>query len=292
MYYFVYGFLYLISLLPLGILYIFSDGLYGLVYYIIGYRKSVVMNNLQFAFPEKNEHERIIICKKFYKNLIDTYIETIKFISVSKKFIKKRFDFDGSIINNITDNGQRCQAHLGHNFNWELAIIGVPLYCNAPYLDIYMPINNSIFDRLIFKIRSQTGAVLLSAHDVNKGMLPYRNVPYLISLVADQNPPDPSRAIWFNFLGRPAPFMKGPEVSARRGNIPVVFCHITKKRRGYYRGHSFLATTTPKELEDGELTNMYVKHLEKTIREQPDMWLWSHRRWKHNWKEEYGPVRN
>jgi KDO2-lipid IV(A) lauroyltransferase len=291
MFHLVYGLLYLISLLPFAVLYIISDIFYLFIYYVIGYRKDVVMMNLKFAFPEKTEKERTDICKRFYKNLVDTYIETIKFISISPEAIKKHFEFDGTIINKINAERKRCQAHLGHNFNWELAIIAVPLYCNSTYIDIYLPIDNKFFDRLLFKIRSRTGAVLINAHEVNKGMLPFRNVPYLISLVADQNPPNPSRAIWFNFLGRPAPFMKGAEVSAKRGNIPVVFCHITKLRRGYYKGHTSLATTNPVELPDGELTRMYVKHLEATIKEQPDMWLWSHRRWKHQWKEEYGPVK-
>src|SRR6187431_2879828 len=119
MYYFVYGLLWLISLLPFRILYFISDAFYGLIYYIIGYRKDVVMNNLLIAFPEKTEKERIVIAKKFYHNLIDTFIETIKMISVSNKFIEKRFTANWKLLNDIYPSGKSVQLHLGHNFNWE-----------------------------------------------------------------------------------------------------------------------------------------------------------------------------
>ena len=127
MYYIVYALLYLISLLPLKILYLLSDFFYLIVYYILGYRKKVVMNNLTISFPTKTEEEKITIAKKFYRNFTDTVIETIKLLSASDKFIKAHLIGNFSIFEEIRRKGKKCQAHLGHNFNWELANLSVAL---------------------------------------------------------------------------------------------------------------------------------------------------------------------
>src|SRR5690606_21237294 len=128
MYYLLYGFLYLISLLPLKVLYILSDGVYGLVYHILGYRKDVVGNNLLIAFPEKSPAERKRIEKQFYKNFIDNFIETLKLISGGSRFAAKHFSGDPSLMQEQYKKGNCCQFHLGHNFNWELANIAVSSY--------------------------------------------------------------------------------------------------------------------------------------------------------------------
>jgi KDO2-lipid IV(A) lauroyltransferase len=121
MYYIVYGSLYVFSLLPLRILYLFSDFAFFLMYYVFGYRKKIVMDNLRHAFPEKNEKERKDIARKFYRNLTDTFLESIKLISISKRGIQKHIDADLSVIERLHREGRKCQEHLGHNFNWELA---------------------------------------------------------------------------------------------------------------------------------------------------------------------------
>jgi len=112
MYHLVYGFLYLLSLLPLRALYIFGDAVYGLVYYVLGYRKEVVMNNLRIAFPEKSEQERKLICKKFYHNFIDNFIETSKMLSAPKSFFLERFKGDVTVLNELYSEGLRCLVHL------------------------------------------------------------------------------------------------------------------------------------------------------------------------------------
>ena len=242
------------------------------------------------AFPEKTLKEKQKITKKFYRNFTDTIFETIKLMSAGKNLIRSHFAVDFSIVDELYARGKKCQLHLGHNFNWELANLAIPLGSPYVFIDIYLPLGSKIFDRLLLYIRSRTGTVLIPVNNVRKVMVQYRNQPYLLSLVADQNPGNPSKALWLNFFGRPAPFMPGPENIARRNNTPVVFCHFTKIRRGYYQGHSVLATEDPVSLPPGELTRMYVSYLENVIRNNPDMWLWSHRRWKHEWKEEYGKV--
>lgn len=291
MYYFVYGPLYLLSLLPLRVLYLFSDVAYFIIYYLIGYRKKVVYHNLSIAFPNKTEKERKAIVKKFYKNFADSFIETIKAFSASDAFIRKHFTGDFSLFDKLVEKGVRkVQLHSGHNFNWEYANLSVPLHLLYPMLTVYMPITNKTFDRIFYKMRAKTGAVLLPATDIAKFILPHRNERYALALVADQNPGHPKSAYWVNFFNRPTPFVRAPESGARRGNIPVVFCYFRKEKRGYYKIFFQLAEENPSSTKVGELTKKYAGFLQWSIEQQPENWLWSHRRWKWEWKEEYGKI--
>ncbi|MBD0332521.1 MAG: lipid A biosynthesis acyltransferase [Chitinophagaceae bacterium] len=290
MYYIVYGFLYLISLLPIGVLYLLSDLIYIIVYYLVGYRKPVVRQNLLIAFPHKTEKERIKISKKFYKNFCDTFIETIKFISAPEKFFRKRFAADFSVVHQLHQTGKSVQVHLGHNFNWELANLALPLFIPYKILSVYRPLNNKIIDRLFKKIRRRFGTHLIASSNMKNDMLPHRSTQYFIALIADQSPHTPGKAYWVNFFGKPTAFLKGPEKAARINNFPVIFAHFTKTKRGHYTGHGTLAEMSPKDLPEGELTKKYAQFLERVITEHPEVWLWSHRRWKKKRKPEYGKV--
>lgn len=290
MYYIVYGSLYLISLLPLRVLYVISDFVYFILYYIAGYRKKVVFSNLKQAFPGKSENDRKRIAKKFYLNFTDNFIEFIKLLSASSASINKHFKGDYSIPRQVFDSGKRSQAVLAHNFNWEWGCLAVALNIKQLFVVVYMPISSKIVDKIFMKVRSKTGGVMLPATNMRNAIIPYRNSIYMLALVADQNPGDPANAFWVDFLGKPAPFVKGPESGARRGNTPVIFCKIIKEKRGYYRIFFEMLEENPASLKPGELTKKYVDHLEKFISEYPEMWLWSHRRWKWDWKEGYSSV--
>jgi len=290
MYYIVYGFLWLLSLLPLRILYLFSDAVYGLVYYIIKYRQDVVMINLLIAFPEKTEKERIAIAKKFYHNLIDTFFETIKMISASNKFLGKRLVANWELLNNIKPTGKSVQLHLGHNFNWEWGNVVLSDKTAYKLLAVYMPFANKIFERLFYELRTRNGAIFLRATSMKEDFMPYRNIQYLLGLIADQNPGHPNSAWWVNFFGRPTPFLKGPAKGAIVNETVVVFAFIHKPKRGYYEAVFSLATEDPALISEQELTKKFVVYLEDVIRQYPEMWLWSHRRWKWEWKTEYGAI--
>ena len=291
MYYVAYGFLYLLSLLPLRVLYLFSDFAYLLLYYVIGYRKEIVYYNLSIAFPTKTEKERNAIAKKFYKNFADSFIETVKAFSASNNFIRKHFTGDFSVINQFYEKGvPKVQLYSGHNFNWEYANLSLPLHMTYTLLTVYMPITNMSFDKIFYKMRARTGAKLLSALNIRNEILPHRNDKYALALIADQNPGDARNAYWVNFFGRPTPFVRAPENGARRGNTPVFFCYFTKERRGYYKIHCQLAEENPSSTKVGELTKRYAGFLQWSIEQQPHNWLWSHRRWKWDWKEEYGKI--
>ncbi len=287
MYYFVYGFLYLLSLLPLKVLYLFSDLVFVLIYYIFGYRRKVVRANLNIAFPEKSNKEKDKIEKQFYRNFVDNFIEVLKLISGKGKFAAKHFDFDPTLLNRLYDEGKRVQFHMGHNFNWEMSHMAVGLKTRMPLLLVYMPLKNRIFEKIMYDLRTSTGNTLLPATDMKNAILPYRNSQYLLGLAADQVPGNLDKAYWVEFFGRLTPFVRGPEHGARSANIPVIFAEFYKTGRGKYYMNYFLAEENPERLPPGELTVRYARFLEESISRHPEMWLWSHRRWKRTWNETY-----
>jgi KDO2-lipid IV(A) lauroyltransferase len=291
MYYLVFALLYLFSLLPMWLLYGISDGLALLTYAVFRYRRSVVFANLRIAFPEKTEKERKHIAKEFYRNFTDSFIETIKLLSASPGFLKKRFILDNpELLERFHEKGQKVQLHMGHLFNWEIANVAMPLRTGYTFIVIYMPVDNPSFNRLFLYLRGRTGTVLLPATNMQRAILPYRNKQYMLTLVADQAPSGPERSYWLNFFGKATPFVRTPERGARIANIPAVFARIYKTRRGCYRAELTTLSDQPATLPEGELTRLYRQMLEDAIRRQPANYLWSHKRWKKAWKEEYAPL--
>lgn len=287
MYYLLYAFFYLVSLLPMWVLYLFSDLMYAIVYHGIGYRKNVVKENLKVAFPEKSESERLKIERKFYQNMIDSFIETIKLLSASKAFLDRRVKANWEILERLQSSGRSCQVHLGHTFNWEWGQHVLQLNTSFQVLVVYGPLSSKAFERLMLKIRTRFGSIFIPASHMKEQITQYKETQYLLGLVADQSPGRSGNAYWLNFLNRPTGFIPGPERGARNLNLPVLFASVYKTGRGHYRADLSIATENPTALKEGELTIMYARFLEDTIRQHPENWLWSHRRWKHAFKTEY-----
>lgn len=293
MYYIVYPLLYLLSLLPWKVLYFISDGLYGLIYYVIGYRKEVVMNNLLIAFPEKAEKERVRIAKDFYRNLTDTIVETVKLFSLSERSLLKRYDTDNTLAASFYNTGRNIQYHTGHFFNIEYVNLGESRRGPYPFVVVYMPIANKAFDRMIYRIRTRYGAILIPAGSFRTSFHQYVNDRYALALAADQNPGNPKAAYWVSFMGKPAPFTMGPEKGAKRNNTIVLYADFYRPKRGYFKLEMSLLTDDPRSFADGQLTKRFVEHLESSIRQRPANYLWSHRRWKHEYEEgKHGAIVN
>ncbi|MEP6724266.1 MAG: lysophospholipid acyltransferase family protein [Bacteroidota bacterium] len=288
MYYIVFGILYLISLLPLPVLYLLSYFFYFVTYYIAGYRKEVVFKNLGIAFPEKTAAERKIIAKQFYRHFWDNWIEALKLISIPAATVRKRVSAGLSALKTVYASGRSCHILLGHQFNWEWGNAIVTLDASFTLLAAYSPLSNKIFDRVFLYIRSRFGTALLPFNDMRRAMLPFRHKQYALALMADQSPPGPDKTYWLNFFNTPTAFLKGPERGARLGNMPVIFISLSKPRRGYYHLETSLLADNAGLLAEGELTQKYVQALEDNIRRNPALYLWSHNRWKHEWREEYG----
>lgn len=283
MYYILYAILYLFSILPLRVLYFISDGCYLLIYYILGYRKDVVMQNLLIAFPEKTVDERKRIAKNFYHLFIDSMIETIKLLSASDAFFEKRFTGNWELVDRFYKTGRSVQLHLGHNFNWEWGNVVLQKHISYQFLGVYMPIKNKAMNRLFFKMRSRSGGKLLSAKNMAREFLPYRNEKYCLGFVADQNPGKAKSCLWVDFFNRKTAFTIGPAKNAIKYDTVVIFAHIIRLRRGYYEVTFSVAAQHPKETTDNALTEKFADYLENVIRNNPPMWLWSHRRWKRVW---------
>ena len=287
MYYVIYGLLWLISLLPFSILYFISDAFYGLIYYVIGYRKEVVMHNLLIAFPEKTEKERIRIAKDFYHNLVDYFIESIKLITIDDKEFYKRCSGNFDELNRLAATGTNIQLHSGHQFNWEWANRIYSQKLNIPFVLVYMPISNKAIDKIFRNIRLKHGTVLIDATKYKRDILGLKKQQHAFALVADQSPPNVTSGYWLNFFSRPTPFLYTPEKNAQRAAVPVGFASFKKVKRGYYKFETTIITLNAAETQKGELTRKYRSFLEQQIREQPANYLWSHRRWKFEYKPEY-----
>ncbi|MEO8770442.1 MAG: lipid A biosynthesis acyltransferase [Ferruginibacter sp.] len=287
MYYIIYGLFYLISLLPFFILYHISDFAFFLIYYVIGYRRKIVMDNLTIAFPEKSNEEKIQIAKNFYKNLTDTFIETIKLFSISKKEFNKRAIMNLDECNALAAKGKSLQFSCGHQMNWEYGNWVMSQNMNIPWVGVYMKINNKALDRLFFNLRSKKGTVLVAAQEFKSRIHQVFNQSYSLGLAADQNPGAPGSAYWLNFFTKAVPFVPGPDKGAIKTNAAVVFVKFVKTKRGFYEFIPTIITENGSSLKEGELTLLYRDYLEATIREHPDNYLWSHNRWKWNYKEEY-----
>ncbi len=287
MYYLVFGLLYGISLLPLRFLYLLSDLFYFITWYVIGYRKEVVLGNLLIAFPDKTEGDRLKIAKAFYHHFWDNWIEALKLLSISKRSILKRVSGNMAALEKIQRSGQSCHVLLGHQFNWEWGNAFVMINTPSPLLAAYSPLNNKVMDRLFLYLRRRFGTVLLPFNSMRRGMLPYRHKQYALALMADQSPSNPGRSYWVDFFNTPTAFLQGPEKGARLGNMPVVFVSLGKPRRGHYHVEASLLSANAGQLPEGELTRRYAQKLEANIRLNPALYLWSHKRWKHAWKDDY-----
>lgn len=262
-----------------------SDGIYLFMYYGFGYRREIVKKNLLIAFPEKTDTERTQIGKEFYKNFIDTFIETIKLVSISRKEFDRRLSINAEVLNNLLPTGQSAQIHSGHFFNWEFMNLGVAANSHYPFVGIFTALTNKTFNRLMLKVRGQYGTILIPSSDFRTRFRQYTDKPYSLGLVADQNPVDPTNAYWVKFFGRMTPFVKGPEKGAKNMNTAVIMADMYKIKRGFYRIDLTLLTTRPKETPDGYITKTLVNFIEESVRKRPHNYLWSHRRWKFEYDE-------
>lgn len=287
MYYVIYGFLYLVSLLPFSILYLISDLLYILLYYGIGYRLNIVKNNLRIAFPEKTEEERTVITKQFYKNLIDTFIETIKMVSLNKDKFLPRCVGNFEVLNPMIERGKNIQFQCAHQFNWEYGNWALAIKLKLPVAGVYMPIKNKTLNRIFVKVRSRFGAIMVDATRYSKDIKKVARRQHALALIADQNPGGAGRAYWLNFFNRPAPFLIGPEKGAIKNNNAIVFTRFVRIKRGYYYLENYVVTENAAECKTGEITRKFRDFIQNAIAREPANFLWSHRRWKHEYKKEY-----
>lgn len=282
-FYITLPFIYLISILPFWLLYLLSDFLYFVIYKVAGYRKKIVYTNLKNSFPQKTEKEIQKIVREFYHFFCDWILEMIKSITISKEESIKRCHLtDTQILEDFAKQNKHLIYVMGHMGNFEYG--GPEMEFNTPYklYVIYKPQANKYFDNLIKKKRTRFGTGVIPMASVYRDMIKMREHSQLnaTAFISDQTPL-PSNAYWTTFLNQETPIFKGTETIAKKLNYPVIFLSTKRTKRGFYEMTPELLCENPKETAPGELSEMHTKRLEQDIMEQPEIWLWSHKRWKH-----------
>lgn len=274
-------FLSLMSLLPLSLLYFFARLLYYLLYYLIGYRKSVVRQNLINSFPEKSPSEIKIIEKRFFRFFADLIFEIVKMTTISEKETLKRVKFTGlEKLEAHFRAGESVLACTGHYGNWELGTLALGLNISAKTLVIYKPINNKIFESWFAKLRTKYGNIFISMKQTLRGMATYKNEPTLLCFASDQTPRQEKTTYFVDFLHQPTAAFLGIEKIARSTNRPIYYFKVSVLKRGYYHVEILPMCLNPSATKEYEITNLQFEFLENIINEHPQYWLWSHKRWK------------
>jgi KDO2-lipid IV(A) lauroyltransferase len=271
-----------ISWLPYWALYAFSNLLYYVMYYGIGYRKKVVRSNMHGCFPEWTRDQLKKTERAFYRNFCDVLLESIKHFSVSYHNVAPRMDAGNTeIFDRFHQQGKHIILAGGHMGNWELWAIACPPTIPGKVMAIYKRLSNPFFDAKMRETRGAHGLELVATKDVQRYIHEEMKTPTTMVFAIDQSPSNPQKALWIDFLGRETAALFGTEKYARELNCPVIFASILKTGRGRYAMKYHLVSEHPAELEHGELTRMNHALLEADIRKNPELWLWTHKRWKH-----------
>ncbi|WP_274474448.1 lysophospholipid acyltransferase family protein [Mangrovimonas aestuarii] len=279
----IYPLLWIISILPFRLLYAFSDGLFVLLYYIIGYRKKTVRANLELVFPEKSEKEIKRITIRFYHHLCDMIVEAIKSLTISEKEMKKRFTFKNvELINDLVDRDKNIALMCAHYGSWEWIFV-LQSYVEVKGYAVYKRLANKYFDRLVKRIRAKYNSYLITTKETIPTLLRARAKGDLTicGFVSDQSPKANRAFHWTEFMNIKVPVHTGAEMLAKRIDMSVVFFRVKRLKRGFYETTFETLAENPKEFENYEITDMFLKKVEAQIYEAPEYYLWTHKRWKH-----------
>lgn len=278
-------FIRLLSCLPFGVLYILSDFLYYVVYYVIRYRREVVRKNLTESFPEKSEQEILCIEKEFYHSFVDIILESCKLASISKDEMKRRMTFKNvDYVNTVLRNGKSIALYLGHYANWEWCS-SIPLHLDKNVIgaQIYHKLSNKNMDRLMLDIRERMGAVCVDMHKTARYVteISAEKKISIIGFIADQSPRKKDSRYFLHFLNHNTPVLTGTEKIVKHYGLEAFFLSVKRVKRGYYEAEFIQLHDNPKSLPDFKLTDIYYQMLEKCIIENPELYLWTHKRFRH-----------
>lgn len=279
----IYPLLWLISILPFRILYLVSDGVFVLLYYIIGYRKKTVTQNLRLAFPEKSEKEIATIRKAFYRHLSDMFLEMAKTMTISESELKKRFKIiNPEELNRLVSLNKSIILMFGHYASWEWSIV-LQHYINLKTLAVYKPLANKYFNNLVKRIRSKFNTDLISTKETVSTINDHeaRNIKTLIGFLSDQSPRRTKDVYWGEFMGIKVPCFTGAERLAKKLDLTTAYLKVTKIKRGFYEAKIMTLAENPNAYKDYQLTDMFLREVEKQIYEDPEYYFWTHNRWKH-----------
>jgi len=279
----------ILSRLPLRVHYRIADWiLFPLIYYVLRYRRKIVDKNLCNSFPEKSEEERRQIRRAFYHEFCDIIVEIIYGYRLSAEEWKACMEFRNmDEMNRLVDAAGGGIIMFSHMGNWEwLASAQLWLSPDTTLVKVYRELKNKSFDQLMLDIRKPFGGIYVEKRRVLREMVRFRSagMKVLLGLNSDQKPRPEVTRTWVTFLHQETGFVDGGEVLARKYNVPVFFSYLIRDRRGHYISELRLLSAHPQETEEGEITKAYARELERNIKDHPELWLWSHNRWK--WKRE------
>ncbi|RMG82781.1 MAG: lipid A biosynthesis acyltransferase [Bacteroidetes bacterium] len=260
-----------------------------MLYRVARYRRRVVAENLARAFPEETPARRLEIERRFYAFFCDLLVESVKTLTISPEKLRQRVVLKNmDLFENYFRAGQNLLVVMGHLGNWEWA--GGRFAGQSPFelQVIYRPLQNRWFDRLVFRMRARLGMTPVPMRQTLRTLLAHREKKTITTFIADQTPP-PETAHWMRFLNQETPVFTGAEKLAVRLGYPVVFAGVRRLRRGFYEVYFEELTTAPTRTSPAEITEKFNRRLERAICEQPEIWLWSHRRWKHRKRENTKP---
>jgi KDO2-lipid IV(A) lauroyltransferase len=279
-FYLTYPFIYALVMLPMRVLYKVSDGLYYLLKWS-GYRRKVVLENLRNAFPEKSDNEIDAIAEAYYRYLCDLILEVLKAMNISRGEIEERCVFHcPEWVDKIYAEGKSVVIMMGHFGNWEWAGTSFMTQTKHQLWVIYRPLSNHYFERVIYKMRTRFGVRLIPVSQTLRNMVANRNEVTAATFIADQSA-TPANAYWMDFLNQETAVSTGAEKLAVKFDYPVCYIKVTRPRRGHYEIFFEQFYPSPRDAKENEISHNFMKRLEADIRENPAIWLWSHRRWKH-----------
>ncbi len=286
----VYAFFYMLSLLPMWVLYRLADVGYLFIYYVLKYRRGIVRQNLVSSFPEKTNSEIVNIEKQFYRWFADYFLESIKLLSISRKQLTKRLTIiNADLIENDFKEGTHVAAILGHYCNWEwLSAVTIGLPNNRVVGLVYKPIKNKIINHLFYCLRSSQGGVPVAKNDILRALVKYKKqqTMTLFGYIADQSPRWQNIHLWLPFLNHQTPVFTGSERIMRKMNNAVYYAEMSRPKRGHYTCTFRLITKEPNSLPEHDITRRFFEMLEVSIKAEPHLYLWTHNRWKRT-KEEF-----
>ena len=276
-----------ISYLPLSVLYGISNILHFILYKVTGYRRKVVYNNIKNSFPEKSHLEILEIERQFYVHLCDMLAESIKMFSISANEVQRRFKIiNTDLLQEYYDQNKSIILVGGHYNNWEMASVAFKFYSPHKPIGIYSPLSNKFFDQKIRDSRGKYGLMMVAKKAVKDTFEQFASEPTITVFGGDQSPTYSKRVCWTHFLNQETAVFTGSEFYAHSYDYPVLFIRIDKVKRGHYEATLHKVHDKPLETEPGEITRLHTQMLEDIIKEIPQFWLWSHKRWKRKITEE------
>jgi KDO2-lipid IV(A) lauroyltransferase len=275
-------FAFLLQKLPFFVLYKLADALTFILYRIVGYRKQVVRDNLQQCFPQLNSAEIDNLVYESYRNIADILLEAFKSFGMTADELRARYQISNSDLpNSYAARGQSIIITAAHYANWEWGVKCLPLSLQHYCIATYRPLQNEAIEKYLYGSRTALGMHIYPTRETSLTFERHADQCFAMFMMPDGSPSKIELAHWINFLGRETACIHGPAKHSQTRNLPILFLHLQREKRGYYSGHYQLITDNPQSLEAAEITQKIMDAVADEIKLQPANWLWTHRRWKY-----------